>query len=477
MTGLTEQSTWEDEVYQIETSDPVVAGPPNVATKAGVSNIPHAQLANRTKWLKEQLEAINLTLAAINAAYVTQSAIDSAISDLINGAPGALDTLKELADALTDNDSEVAALTALVAGKLGTGETAYDSDRLDGKAASFFQDAANLISGTVPLARLPLASDTARGVSERATYAEALAGTDNARHMTPYLAKQVIDSAIAALVDGAPAALDTLKELADELANNDNAIASLVSQLASHSHAFDDLTGKTSATGEFSTNGNLVSGRGSGGVALTINDGYGNANVAFNHKDGLPEQDGNAARIEVNTDATTSATMIFSLKSNVTEGEAVNPIDVVLLTEAGLQVNGVIDGDTVTGAMIASQAEAEGGTNNNHIMTPLRVQNAISKFAPGLGQSWQDMSASRLSDLTVYQNTSGKPISVSIDYRGDFNSAYFEVSHNNVDWVRVYYDDGDGAPVPMTGIIVPNNHYYRSSTSGGNTDPNWFELR
>ena len=78
--------------------------------------------------------------------------------------------------------------------------------------------------------------------------------------------------------------------------------------------SFNGLSSKTSGTGEYSTNSHLVSGRGSGGVALTINDGYGNANVTFNHKSGTPEQDGKAGRIEVNTDSTSgAATMSFEL--------------------------------------------------------------------------------------------------------------------------------------------------------------------
>lgn len=95
----------------------------------------------------------------------------------------------------------------------------------------------------------------------------------------------------------------------------------------------------------------------------------------------------------------------------------------------------------------------------------------------GINQTWQDMSGSRASDLTQYQNTTGKPIQVSVMYNGDFNSAYFEVSSNGSSWVRVYADSGDAAPVPMTGVVIPDQHYYRSSTTGGTTDPDWFELR
>ena len=87
----------------------------------------------------------------------------------------------------------------------------------------------------------------------------------------------------------------------------------------------DNLTGKDAGTGDYTTNGDLVSGRGSGGVALTINDGYGNANVTFNHRNGIPEQNGQSARIEVNTDATSNeATMYFEFSaSDVTANTAV----------------------------------------------------------------------------------------------------------------------------------------------------------
>ncbi|EEJ1459324.1 hypothetical protein AHN10_000646 [Salmonella enterica subsp. enterica] len=57
MGKLTETEKWEDEVYQIETSDPVLGGPD------GVSNRPQKQLANRTQWLKKQLEEANNALA------------------------------------------------------------------------------------------------------------------------------------------------------------------------------------------------------------------------------------------------------------------------------------------------------------------------------------------------------------------------------------------------------------------------------
>ncbi|EDS5585842.1 hypothetical protein C4W29_001335 [Salmonella enterica subsp. enterica serovar Saintpaul] len=57
MGKLTELEQWDEDIYQIETSDPVLGGP------EGVSNRPQKQLANRTLWLKKRLEDANNALA------------------------------------------------------------------------------------------------------------------------------------------------------------------------------------------------------------------------------------------------------------------------------------------------------------------------------------------------------------------------------------------------------------------------------
>lgn len=49
MAGVTEKREWTTEVYQLETTDPVLGGP------EGVSNLPHKHLANRTQWLRQKI--------------------------------------------------------------------------------------------------------------------------------------------------------------------------------------------------------------------------------------------------------------------------------------------------------------------------------------------------------------------------------------------------------------------------------------
>lgn len=51
MANLQESASWTDGIYQLETTDPVMGGP------NGISNTQAKQLANRTKWLKEQSDS------------------------------------------------------------------------------------------------------------------------------------------------------------------------------------------------------------------------------------------------------------------------------------------------------------------------------------------------------------------------------------------------------------------------------------
>lgn len=51
MADITENPIWEDGVFQIELDTPVKGGPD------GPDNLPHKQLANRTLWLRQQVDA------------------------------------------------------------------------------------------------------------------------------------------------------------------------------------------------------------------------------------------------------------------------------------------------------------------------------------------------------------------------------------------------------------------------------------
>jgi hypothetical protein len=75
MANLTENpAVFESGIYQIETTDPVLGGVPNVATGAGMSNIPHLQLANRTAFLKGVIDGAGLGAAAVPLVTLNSAA-------------------------------------------------------------------------------------------------------------------------------------------------------------------------------------------------------------------------------------------------------------------------------------------------------------------------------------------------------------------------------------------------------------------
>lgn len=116
-----------------------------------------------------------LKLQSAGGDYYTQSEVDSniqqAIDDLMGGASSAYDTLKELEEALKDNDSDIAGINAAIATKLAAADynaddvlsklktvdgsgSGMDADLLDGQQGAFYRNASNLNAGTVPTARL-----------------------------------------------------------------------------------------------------------------------------------------------------------------------------------------------------------------------------------------------------------------------------------------------------------------------------------
>lgn len=96
MANLLEDNSYPSGIYQIEITDPVLGGPPNEATKAGVDNIPHQQLARRTNWLKARVDqllvqvvAASLTVAGIvklNASTGSSSTSEAATPSAVKAA-------------------------------------------------------------------------------------------------------------------------------------------------------------------------------------------------------------------------------------------------------------------------------------------------------------------------------------------------------------------------------------------------------
>ncbi|WP_244138056.1 hypothetical protein [Burkholderia sp. BCC0398] len=111
MTNLVEIERWEDGVYQLETSDPVVGGP------EGIDNLQAKQLANRTRFLKRAIEAgqsnFDQHVAAVDPhpQYATHADLAEKLAALVAQSPETLDTLSELAKALGNDPNFATTIT------------------------------------------------------------------------------------------------------------------------------------------------------------------------------------------------------------------------------------------------------------------------------------------------------------------------------------------------------------------------------
>ncbi|MCL1431594.1 MULTISPECIES: phage tail protein [Enterobacter cloacae complex] len=152
MANLPETPQWEEGIYQIEVSDPVLGGPD------GISNRQGKQLASRTLYLKQQVEKGGSDLAAHIAAadphtqyapkasptftgtptaptpansdnskkLATTEFVVKALAALAGSAPETLDTLKELADALGNDPNFATTVLNKLAEKLAKDQNGAD---------------------------------------------------------------------------------------------------------------------------------------------------------------------------------------------------------------------------------------------------------------------------------------------------------------------------------------------------------------
>lgn len=86
MANLPEGIDWSTGIYQLETNDPVIGGPPNLVTRNGMSNIPHQMLANRTQWLKRNMMAFNSTRSITGATVLDETDVGRLLVITANSA-------------------------------------------------------------------------------------------------------------------------------------------------------------------------------------------------------------------------------------------------------------------------------------------------------------------------------------------------------------------------------------------------------
>lgn len=180
MANLPETPQWEDGIYQIEVSDPVLGGPD------GISNRQAKQLAKRTSYLKQQVESGDKDLADHIAAPDPHSQYAPKESPALTGTPTAPTAIK------TDNSTKLAT-------------TGYVK---------------NVVADYAPLA--------SPGLTGKPTAPTAAQASNDTQLATTAFVK----AALAALVASSPEALDTLNELAAALGNDPNFATTMTNALA-----------------------------------------------------------------------------------------------------------------------------------------------------------------------------------------------------------------------------------------------------
>ena len=121
------------------------------------------------------------TTQVATTAYVT-----TAVSNLIGGAPGALNTLNELAEAIGDDDDYAATITTALSAKAPLASPAFTGTPTGiTKAHVGLGNVANIAVSGTNTGDEPDASVGTKGIVELATTTEALAGSDSSRAVTP----------------------------------------------------------------------------------------------------------------------------------------------------------------------------------------------------------------------------------------------------------------------------------------------------
>lgn len=126
MANLDDTGDQFPEVYQFEQTDPLLSGPPNEATGAGMDNIPHLQLARRTRWLKTRVDALVdlVVLATTNVAGIVRLS-NSLTSDRQDRAATS-DAIRRVNNKA---EARVPLTRTLTGAGLATGGGALDQDR------------------------------------------------------------------------------------------------------------------------------------------------------------------------------------------------------------------------------------------------------------------------------------------------------------------------------------------------------------
>lgn len=128
--------------------------------------------------------------------------------------------------------------------------------------------------------------------------------------------------------------------------------------------------------------------------------------------------------------------------------------------------NTVMEGNTISPDSPAGSANER--VANTRFVTQAIAASVTANPPIGVGQSWQDMTASRAKDVT-YTNSTGRPIQIFINFDPDGGLSVFTLGGHPI-------AVGDNAS-EFISAIIPNGSTYRLSAWGVAATTKWLELR
>ncbi|MCG7628983.1 hypothetical protein MHM88_14320 [Epibacterium sp. MM17-32] len=145
--------------------------------------------------------------------------------------------------------------------------------------------------------------------------------------------------------------------------------------------------------------------------------------------------------------------------SSVDIGDNANSSDSVFQIKG----NGSVYANYIKGNWIASAAQAQAGTNNDQVMTPLTVREAIRALSFSPQSTPAGKTSSQRTRGTSYQNTRDRPILIVVaGVMGNTESDQIQISPNNSNWTGVC-TTGRNGNWRQTGVaVVPPGYWYRS---------------
>ena len=186
-------------------------------------------------------EQLDIDLSNYYTSTEVDTEISTAISGLLDGAPGVLDTLNEIAAAIGDDADFITTINTSISDAESAAIAAAATDATNkANAAQAAAEATASAALTSAVTDLEAYADQAE--ADAKTYADDQIAAIPSVDLTGYATETYVNDAIDAVVGLAPETLDTLAELADALGDNPAAITDLQTAVAAKQ---DSLTAGT----------------------------------------------------------------------------------------------------------------------------------------------------------------------------------------------------------------------------------------